>query len=143
EVLNEINEKYNDTRRTVISVEEEQLEEEDLIPQEEVIITLTHKGYIKRLPISTYRSQRRGGRGITGLGTKDDDFVEHLFVAHTHDYILLFTNKGRVYRLKAYEIPELSRTARGIPVINLVQIEQNEYITALIQVSGYQPDRYL
>lgn len=143
EELNEIKEKYNDTRRTVISVEEELLEEQDLIPQEEVIITLTHKGYIKRLPISTYRSQRRGGRGITGLGTKDDDFVEHLFVAHTHDYILLFTNKGRVYRLKAYEIPELSRTARGIPVINLVQIEQNEYITALIQVSGYQPDRYL
>ena len=143
EELNEIKEKYNDTRRTVISVEEELLEEEDLIPQEEVIITLTHKGYIKRLPISTYRSQRRGGRGITGLGTKDDDFVEHLFVAHTHDYILFFTNKGRVYRLKAYEIPELSRTARGIPVINLVQIEQNEYITALIQVSGYQPDRYL
>jgi DNA gyrase subunit A len=143
EELKEVKEKYNDTRRTTITVEEELLEEEDLIPQEEVVITLTHKGYIKRLPISTYRSQKRGGRGITGLGTKHGDFVEHLFVANTHDFILLFTNKGRVYRLKAYEIPELSRTARGLPVVNLIQIEQNEYITALIQVSGYQPDRYL
>ena len=143
EELQEIKEKYNDKRRTVITVEEDILEEEDLIAQEEVVITLTHKGYIKRLPVSTYRSQKRGGRGITGMDTKHDDFVEHLFVANTHDYILLFTNKGRVYRLKAYEIPELSRTARGVAVVNLIQLEPNEHITALIQVSGYRPNQYL
>ncbi|GGK33596.1 DNA gyrase subunit A [Caldalkalibacillus thermarum] len=143
EELHEIKEKYNDERRTEITVAVDHIEDEDLIPQEEVIITLTHKGYIKRLPVSTYRSQKRGGRGITGLGTKEDDFVEHLFVANTHDFILLFTNKGRVYRLKAYEIPELGRTARGLPIINLIQIEKDEYITALIQVEDYQPHRYL
>ncbi|MDQ0339256.1 DNA gyrase subunit A [Caldalkalibacillus uzonensis] len=143
EELNEIKEKYNDERRTEITVAVDLIEDEDLIPQEEVVISLTHKGYIKRLPVTTYRSQKRGGRGITGLGTKDDDFVEHLFVANTHDFILLFTNKGRVYRLKAYEIPELGRTARGLPIINLIQIEKDEYITALIQVENYQPSRYL
>ena len=143
EELLEIKEKYNDKRRTEITFGEEILEDEDLIPQEEVVITLTHQGYIKRLPVSTYRSQKRGGRGITGMGTKSDDFVEHLFVTNSHNYVMLFTNRGRVYRLKAYEIPDLGRTALGIPVINLIQIEKGEYISAIIPVKEYLPDSYL
>lgn len=143
EELAEIKEKYNDQRRTEIVVGEELIEDEDLIPQEEVVITLTHQGYIKRLPVSTYRSQRRGGRGITGMGTKEDDFVEHLFVTNTHHFIMFFTNKGRVYRLKAYEVPEFGRTAKGIPIINLIQIEKDEYITAVIPIKEYRPNNYL
>jgi DNA gyrase subunit A len=119
------------------------IEDEDLIPQEEVVITLTHQGYIKRLPVTTYRSQKRGGRGVSGMGTKENDFVEHLFVTNSHNFIMLFTNKGRVYRLKAYEVPELSRTAKGTPVINLIQIEKGEYISAIIPVKEYLPDWYL
>lgn len=143
EELSEIQAKYNDERRTEINLSDEMIEDEDLIPQEDVVITMTHNGYIKRLPVSTYRSQRRGGRGITGMETKNDDFVEHLFVTHSHHFVMLFTNKGRVYRLKAYEIPEFSRTARGIPVINLIQIEKGEYISAIIPVKDYLPDWYL
>lgn len=143
EELTEIKTKYNDVRRTEIMVGENMIEDEDLIPQEEVVITLTHQGYIKRLPVSTYRSQRRGGRGVTGMGTKSDDFVEHLFVTNSHNFIMLFTNKGRVYRLKAYEVPDLSRTARGTPVINLIQIEKGEYISAIIPVKEYVPNWYL
>lgn len=141
--LTEIKEKYNDERRTEIAPNDELIEDEDLIPQEEVVITLTHQGYVKRLPISTYRSQKRGGRGVSGMGTKEDDFVEHLFVANTHHFIMFFTNKGRVFRLKAYQIPEMGRTARGIPVINLIQIEKDEYITAVIPVDKYDSLRYL
>ena len=141
--LTEIKEKYNDERRTEIAPNDELIEDEDLIPQEEVVITLTHQGYVKRLPISTYRSQKRGGRGVSGMGTKEDDFVEHLFVANTHHFIMFFTNKGRVFRLKAYQIPEMGRTARGIPVINLIQIEKDEYITAVISVDQYDSLRYL
>ena len=141
--LTEIKEKYNDERRTEIAPNDELIEDEDLIPQEEVVITLTHQGYVKRLPISTYRSQKRGGRGVSGMGTKEDDFVEHLFVANTHHFIMFFTNKGRVFRLKAYQIPEMGRTARGIPVINLIQIEKEEYITAVIPVDQYDSLRYL
>jgi DNA gyrase subunit A len=143
EELSEVREKYNDVRRTEIAIGEDMIEDEDLIPQEEVVITLTHSGYIKRLPVTTYRSQRRGGRGVTGMGTKDDDFVEHIVATNTHNFIMLFTNKGRVYRLKAYEIPELSRTARGTPVINLIQIEKGEFISAIIPVKEYLPDNYV
>lgn len=143
EELQEIKLKYNDERRTEITIGEDMIEDEDLIPREEVVITLTHTGYIKRLPVSTYRSQRRGGRGITGMDTKEDDFVEHLFATNSHHYVMLFTNKGRVYRLKAYEIPELSRTARGVPVINLIQIEKEEYISAIIPIEEYVQNRYL
>src|SRR5690606_12776188 len=117
EELLEIKEKYNDTRRTEITVGGvDFFEDEDLIPEETVVISLTHRGYIKRLPATTYRSQRRGGRGIQGMGTNDDDFVEHLISTSTHDTILFFTNKGKVYRAKGYEIPEFSRTAKGIPL---------------------------
>ncbi|WP_426450416.1 DNA gyrase subunit A [Paenibacillus sp. S-38] len=141
--LNEIKEKFGDDRRSEITIGEESIEDEDLIPQSDVVITITHTGYIKRLPVTTYRSQRRGGKGIMGMDTKDKDFVEHLFVTNTHHYLLFFTNKGKVYRLKAYEIPDLSRTARGTPIINLIQIEQGETINAVIPVEAFDSDKYL
>ncbi|MFD1954671.1 DNA gyrase subunit A [Paenibacillus thailandensis] len=143
EELSEIKEKFNDERRTEITLSDEEIMDEDLIPREDVIITITHTGYIKRLPVSTYRAQKRGGKGVVGMDTKEDDFVEHLFVSNTHHNLLFFTNKGKVYKLKAYEIPDLSRTARGTPVINLIQIEQGETIHAVIPVESLDPDKYL
>jgi DNA gyrase subunit A len=137
EELNEIKEKFNDPRRTEIVAGEDSIEDEDLIPQEDVIITITHTGYIKRLPVTTYRSQRRGGKGVVGMDTKENDFVEHLFVSNTHHFLLFFTDKGKVYKLKAYEIPDLSRTARGTPIINLIEIEQGEKINAVIPVENF------
>jgi DNA gyrase subunit A len=142
--LKEIKEKYADERRTEILAGEEVIEDEDLIPQEDVVITITHSGYIKRLPVNTYRSQKRGGRGVIGMETKEDDFVEHLFVTNTHDYLMFFTDKGKAYRIKAYEIPELGRTARGTPVINLIQIEQGEKVHAVIPIKNFeQPNQFL
>lgn len=143
EELNEIKEKFGDDRRSEITIGEESIEDEDLIPREDVVITITHTGYIKRLPVTTYKNQKRGGRGIVGMDTKNDDFVEHLFVTNTHHYLMFFTNKGKVYRLKAYEIPDLSRTARGTPIINLIQIEQGETINAVIPVESFETDQYL
>jgi DNA gyrase subunit A len=143
EELEEIKQKYGDDRRTEITHGENEILDEDLIPRDDVVITMTHAGYVKRLPVSTYRSQRRGGRGVTGMGTKEDDYVENLFISNTHHYLLFFTNKGRVFRLKAYEIPELSRTAKGTPIINLIQIEQGETINAVIPVESFQPNQYL
>lgn len=141
--LNEVKERFGDERRSEITVGEDSILDEDLIPQEDVIITITHTGYIKRLPVTTYRSQRRGGKGVIGMDTKDTDFVEHLFVTNTHDYLMFFTDKGKVYRLKAYEIPDLSRTARGTPIINLIQIEQGETVNAVIPVKDFESGRYL
>lgn len=141
--LQEIREKYSDERRTEILVGEESILDEDLIPQEEVVITITHTGYIKRLPLTTYRSQKRGGRGVVGMDTKDNDFVEHLFVTNSHHYLMFFTDRGKAYRLKAYEIPELGRTARGTPIINLIQIEQGETVNAVIPVERFDEDKYL
>ncbi len=140
--LLEVKEKYNDERKTMISVDEDSFEDEDLIPRTNIVITLTHNGYIKRLPISTYRSQKRGGRGIQGMGTNEDDFVEHLFTTCTHHTLLFFTNKGKVYRLKGYEIPELGRTAKGIPIINLLQIEPGEFISTVIPIEEFD-EKYL
>lgn len=137
EELNEIQQKYGDERRTEITAGDNAIAEEDLIPEQDVVITLTHNGYIKRLPAATYRSQKRGGRGIQGMGTREDDFVEHLFITNSHHYILFFTNTGKVYRKKAYEIPELNRTARGTPIINLIQINQDEHVTAVIPVQDF------
>ncbi|MDR4890506.1 DNA gyrase subunit A [Fredinandcohnia sp. QZ13] len=144
EELLEIKERFNDTRRTeILAGGYEMIEDEDLIPRENIIITLTNKGYIKRLPVSTYRSQKRGGRGIQGMGTNEDDFVEQLLSTSTHDTILFFTNKGKVYRLKGYEIPEFSRTAKGIPIINLLEIDKEEWINAIIPVSELVDDWFL
>lgn len=143
EELQEIKDKYGDKRRTEITIGGESIEDEDLIPQEDVIITITHSGYIKRLPVTTYRSQKRGGRGVVGMGTKDKDFVEHLFVTNSHQFLMFFTDKGKVYRLKAYEVPELGRTARGTPIINLIQIEQGDRINAVIPVKNFVDDQFL
>ncbi|MUK88125.1 DNA gyrase subunit A [Ornithinibacillus sp. L9] len=143
EELTDIKEKYNDPRRTEITIGgADFFEDEDLIPEENIVITLTHQGYIKRLPSSTYRVQKRGGRGIQGMGTNDDDFVEHLVSTSTHDTILFFTNKGKVYKVKGYEIPEFSRTAKGIPIINLLQIEKEEWVNAVISVNEFSDDWY-
>ncbi|WP_079505935.1 DNA gyrase subunit A [Mesobacillus jeotgali] len=144
EELTEIKERFNDERRTeIVSGGLEMIEDEDLIPRENIVITLTHNGYVKRLPVSTYRAQRRGGRGIQGMGTNEDDFVEHLITTSTHDTILFFTNKGKVYRSKGYEIPEFSRTAKGIPIINLLEIEKGEWVNAIIPVSEFVDDWFL
>lgn len=133
--ITEIRDKYGDDRRTRIIAAEGEVNEADLIQEQEVVITITHTGYIKRLPSSTYRSQRRGGRGVTAMGTKEEDFVEHLFITSSHNNLLIFTNKAKVYKLMAYELPEASRTAKGTPIINLINIEQGEKISAVIPVS--------
>ncbi|MEI4791247.1 DNA gyrase subunit A [Bacillus sp. FJAT-53060] len=144
EELTEIKERYNDTRRTeIVTAGIETIEDEDLIPVENIVITLTHNGYIKRLPSSTYRSQKRGGKGVQGMGTNEDDFVEQLISTSTHDTILFFSNKGKVYRAKGYEIPEFGRTAKGIPIINLLEVEKGEWINAIIPVSEFDEDSYL
>jgi DNA gyrase subunit A len=142
--LREIRDRFSDERRSEITIGDEAILDEDLIPQEEVLITISHTGYIKRIPVATYRSQKRGGRGIIGMDTKEKDFVEHLFVTNTHHYLLFITTKGKAYRLKAYEIPELGRTARGTPIINLIQIEQGERINAVIPIRDMgESDKYL
>ncbi|WP_026691802.1 DNA gyrase subunit A [Alteribacter aurantiacus] len=143
EELTDIKDRYGDDRRTVITLGEDSFEDEDLIPRQNVVITLSHNGYIKRMPVSTYRSQKRGGRGIQAMGTHTDDFVQHLFITNSHNVLLFFTNKGKVYRLKGYEIPDLGRTAKGIPIINLLQIEQDEYISTVIPIEEFEEDKYL
>ncbi|WP_080871870.1 DNA gyrase subunit A [Oceanobacillus timonensis] len=144
EELTEIKEKFHDERRTeIVAGGAGFLEDEDLIPEENIVITLTHQGYIKRLPASTYRTQRRGGRGIQGMGTNENDFVEHLVSTSTHDTVLFFTNKGKVYKTKGYEVPEFNRTAKGIPMINLLQVEKGEWVNAVISVSEFDEDYYL
>jgi DNA gyrase subunit A len=133
--LKELIEKYGDERRTaIIETEVEEFKHEDLIPNEEAVVTLTEKGYVKRLPSSTYRAQRRGGRGVTGMATREDDAVRHLLVAHTHDSLLFFTDRGRVFQLRVYELPDTSRTAKGEHIINLISIEQRELVTAIVAV---------
>ncbi|MGM9945585.1 MAG: DNA gyrase subunit A [Lysinibacillus sp.] len=141
--MTEIKERFNDARRTEIAAGGfEMIEDEDLIPRENSVVTLTHNGYIKRLAASTYRSQKRGGRGVQGMGTNEDDFVEHLLSTSTHDTILFFTSKGKVFRTKGYEIPEFGRTAKGLPIVNLLNIDKGEHITAMIRVESYDEDAY-
>ena len=137
--LLEIKEKFGDRRRTRIMPSADDIDIEDMIEEEDVIITLTHYGYIKRMPQDTYKIQRRGGKGITGLTTREEDFVEDLFITSTHDTILFFTNKGRVYSLKAYEIPEGRRQARGTAIINLLNLTGDENISAIIPIEKYDP----
>ncbi|KGP73231.1 DNA gyrase subunit A [Pontibacillus yanchengensis] len=144
EELTEIKERFNDTRRTeIVTGGTDFIEDEDLIPEETIVVTVTHQGYVKRLPASTYRSQRRGGRGVQGMGTNEDDFVEHLLSTSTHNTLLFFTNKGKVYRAKGYEVPEFSRTAKGIPIINLLEVEKGEWVNAVIAVEDFVDDWYL
>ena len=135
--------KYGDPRRTEIAMDYSNLEDEDLIEEEECILTLTHNGYTKRMPVDTYRSQNRGGRGITGVTTREEDFVEHLFTCSTHDNILFFTTKGMVYRLKGYHIPESGRTAKGMAIVNLLPLENDEKISAMIPVREFNNGDYL
>lgn len=139
----ELKDRYSDTRRTEItSGGIEMIEDEDLIPVENSVVTLTHNGYIKRLAANTYRSQKRGGRGVQGMGTNEDDFVEHLMNTSTHDTILFFTSKGKVFRAKGYEIPEYGRTAKGLPIVNLLNIDKGEKVTAMIRVGSFNEDAY-
>ena len=135
--------KYGDERRTEIAMDYSNLEDEDLIEEEECIITLTHNGYTKRMPVDTYRSQNRGGRGVTGVTMRDEDFIEHIFTSSTHDNILFFTTKGIVYKLKGYHIPESSRTAKGMAIVNLLQLDSDEKITAMIPVREFNNGDYL
>ncbi|AUS98507.1 DNA gyrase subunit A [Clostridium thermosuccinogenes] len=141
--LTVIKEKYADERRTKIIADEDEIDIEDLIQEEESAITLTHFGYIKRMPADTYKSQKRGGKGIIGLSTREEDFVENLFTASTHHFLLFFTNKGKVHRLKAYEIPEGSRQAKGTAIVNLLQLDADEKVTTVIPVAEYKEDSYL
>ena len=141
--LTAVKEKFGDDRRTIITRDTSEMIAEDLIAEEDVVITLTHNNYIKRIPLNTYRNQKRGGRGVTGMGTKETDFVENLLITTTHHTILFFTNRGRVYHLKGYDIAESSRQAKGTAIVNLLSLEGGEKITAVIPVKEYKPDRFL
>ncbi|MEE0427505.1 MAG: DNA gyrase subunit A, partial [Turicibacter sp.] len=144
EELLEVKHKHGDERRTeIVRGSDFDIEDEDLIPEEQVIITLTNNGYIKRQPISTYRSQNRGGRGVQGMGTHDDDYVKELLSTSTHDHLLFFTSKGKVYQKKAYTIPEYGRTAKGLPIVNIIEIAQDEYISAIIPVKEFNDEEFL
>lgn len=143
EELQEIKKKYNTPRRTRLTGEAKDIEVEDLIAEENLVVTMTKAGYIKRLPVSTYRQQKRGGKGMQGVNLKDADFVEHLFVASTHSYMLFFSTKGKVYRLKVYEIPEAGRHARGTAIVNLLPLEKGESISAVIATKDFPAEEFL
>ena len=140
----EIKEKYSNERRTKIDMSSiENIDDEELIPQEEIIITLTNKGYIKRLPLDTYKTQNRGGTGVKGITTNEEDFAENLILLNTHDYLLLFSDKGLIYRVKGYEIPEFSRQSKGLPIVNLLPLEKDEKITSILKVSKAEENKCL
>jgi len=141
--MSEIREKYGNPRRTEIMGVSRDLDVEDLIAEEDMVVTITKAGYVKRLPVATYRQQKRGGKGISGVNLKDSDFVEHLFISSTHDYVLFFSSKGKVYRLKVHELPVGSRHARGTAVVNLLPFAQDERIAAVITTRDFTPDEYL
>lgn len=141
--LLEIKEKYKDARRTKIVVDAKEIDEEDLIQEKQVVVTLTHLGYLKRIPADTYKTQRRGGKGITGLTTRENDFVKNLIMTSTHDYLMFFTNTGKAHKIKAYEIPEATRTAKGTPAVNFLNLMQRERITAVIPIQDFSEDKYL
>ena len=143
EELTEVKNKFGDERITQIKPAEGDIEEEDLIKEEQTIVALTHFGYIKRMPADTYKSQKRGGKGITGISTRAEDFVSEIFTASTHDTILFFSNKGKLYRLRGYEIPEAGRTAKGTAIVNLLSLENGEKITAVIPISNFAEGKYL
>ncbi len=141
--LLEIKNKWGDKRRTKIKADETEIDEEDLIEEENVCITLTHLGYIKRVPVDTYKSQRRGGKGVTGITTRENDFVKNLIMTSTHDYLMFFTNTGKAHKIKAYEIPEATRTAKGTPAVNFLNLMQRERITAVIPIKEFAEDKFL
>jgi len=141
--LKEISKKYGDERRTDISADESDIDIEDLIPEEENVISISHSGYIKRVPVTTYRKQGRGGRGVTGTNLKDEDFVEHLFIASTHHYMMFFSSFGKVYRIKVHQLPTGSRTAKGKAIVNLLPFAPNEKVAAIIAVKEYKDKQYL
>ncbi|MBK6899901.1 MAG: DNA gyrase subunit A [bacterium] len=143
EEIAELREKFGDARRTTVEPEEDDLDLEDLIADEEVVITISHQGYAKRLPSDTYRTQGRGGKGITAMGTKDEDWVEHLFVATTHQHLLVLTEKGQLYWLKAHQVPQAARAAKGRPIVNMINIAQDDKVHAVLPVREFNPDRYL
>jgi DNA gyrase subunit A len=141
--MGEVRTKFANKRRTAITNAAKDLDVEDLIAEEDMVVTITKAGYIKRLPVATYRQQKRGGKGLQGVNLRDQDFVEHLFIASTHDYILIFSTKGKVYRMKVHELPVGSRHARGTAVVNLLPFEQTEKIAAVINTKVFSPDEYL
>lgn len=141
--LTEIKNKYGDERRTEISMVTNEIDIDDLIDEEDIVVTLTHNGYTKRLPVDTYRSQRRGGRGISGMTTREEDFVEHIYTTTTHHTLLFFTTKGVVYKLRGYQIPEAGRTARGTAIVNLIPLESDEKVTAMIPIKDFEDGNYL
>ncbi|MDX6540828.1 MAG: gyrase subunit, partial [Gaiellales bacterium] len=143
EELAEIRGTYGDDRRTEITHSEDDIDIEDLIADQQMVIAITNSGYIKSLPLATYRSQKRGGVGVMGMDMKDDDYIEHLFVCSTHDYLLFFTNRGKVYRQKVYELPEASRTAKGRALINLLPLREGEYVRAVLATRDFTEDKYL
>src|SRR5579859_1752534 len=143
EELQEISDRFGDERRTEITHAEGEIDIEDLIADQQMVISITHSGYIKSLPLSTYRQQRRGGVGVTGMDMKEDDYIEHLFVSSTHDYLLFFTNRGKVYRLKVYELPEASRTARGRALVNLLPLREGERVQSVLSTRDFQEGRFL
>jgi DNA gyrase subunit A len=139
----EVAAKYGDDRRTEIVADQGDFSVEDLIAEEDMVITISHTGYIKRIPVTTYKRQRRGGRGLAGMGTKEDDWVEHLFIASTHDYLMFFTDRGQVYWLKVHEIPQGGRAARGKPVVNCIAIGSDEQVSSTVAVREFTDDRWL
>ncbi len=141
--LTELKNRYGDERRTAIEMVSGEVDIEDLIPEEECAVTLTHFGYVKRMPVDVYKTQKRGGRGVSGMTQREEDFVEELFISSTHDYVLFITNRGRMHRLKCYQIPEGSRTSKGTNVVNLLQLEPDEKIAYMINVHDFDPDKYL
>ena len=143
EELSEIAERYGDERRTEITFAEGEIDIEDLIADQQMVISITHSGYIKSLPLSTYRQQHRGGVGVTGMDTKDDDYIEHLFVTSTHDFLLFFTNRGKIYRLKVYDLPEQSRTARGRALVNLLPLREGEKVQSVLNTRDFTEGKYL
>jgi len=141
--MDEVAKKYGDDRRTEILADQDDFSVEDLIAEEDMVITISHTGYIKRIAVSTYRRQRRGGRGMQGATTKEEDWIEHLFIASTHDYLMFFTNTGQVYWLKVHEVPQGGRASRGKPVVNCIAIKQDEHVAATVAVREFSPDRHL
>src|SRR5206468_8624643 len=143
EELSDIRENFADDRRTDITASEDEIDIEDLIADQQMVITITKSGYIKSLPLTTYRQQQRGGRGVTGMDMKDGDYIEHLFVCSSHDFLLFFSNRGKVYRSKVYELPEASRTAKGRALVNILPLREGERIQAVVSTRDFGESKYL